>query len=88
MSKKTIAFRMDETRRDALEKLARLRDRDLTYVLNEAVEQYLDRDQWQADLIRARLDKADAGAPGVAHDELFARLRARIARETGSSDAK
>jgi predicted transcriptional regulator len=86
MGKKTIAFRMDEDRRDALEALARLRDRDLSYVLNEAVEQYLEVNRWQADLIRARLEQADAGAKGVAHDEVFARLRARVGRGTGSVD--
>jgi len=88
MGKKTIAFRLDEDNSNALQELARLRDRDLSHLINEAVEQYLELHRRQAELIRTRLDKADNGAPTVAHDDVFARLRARIEQRTRSNDAE
>lgn len=62
MSKKQlISFQIDSDKVDALDALAKALDRDRTYLLNEAVEAYLDLQQWQLEHIKASIKQADAG---------------------------
>lgn len=61
MGKETISFRMDTEKREALDGVASALDRDRTYVLNEAIDAYLDVHQWQMEHIRRGLQQADAG---------------------------
>jgi predicted transcriptional regulator len=61
MDKQTISFRLESGKVTALDALADSLDRDRTYVLNEAVQAYLELQQWQLDEIRAGLADADAG---------------------------
>ena len=61
MSRDTISFRLDSEKRDALDAVASALDRDRSYVINEAIEAYLDIHRWQADHIREGLRQADAG---------------------------
>ena len=61
MEKQTISFRLDSDKVDALDVLAKALDRDRTYILNAAVEAYLDVQQWQLEHIKASIKQADAG---------------------------
>jgi predicted transcriptional regulator len=61
MDKQTVSFRLDAEKVEALDDLAKALDRDRTYLLNEAVEAYLDVQQWQLEHIRAGIREADAG---------------------------
>jgi predicted transcriptional regulator len=61
MEKQTVSFRMESGKVAALDALADSLDRDRTYLLNEAIQSYLDLQQWQLDEIRAGLADADAG---------------------------
>ncbi len=61
MDKQTVSFRLDAEKVEALDDLAKALDRDRTYLLNEAVEAYLDVQQWQLEHIRAAIREADAG---------------------------
>jgi predicted transcriptional regulator len=61
MGKQTISFRIESDKVSALDELADSLDRDRTYLLAEAVEAYLDTQQWQIEEIRAGLAEADAG---------------------------
>jgi len=61
MEKQTISFRLDSEKVEALDVLAKALDRDRTYLLNEAVEAYLDVQQWQLDHLKASIQQADAG---------------------------
>jgi predicted transcriptional regulator len=61
MGKTTVTFRLDQEKRDALDALAEGADRDRTYVLNEAIEAYLDAHAWQMAHIRKGLRQAKAG---------------------------
>jgi len=61
MDKQTISFRLDSDKVDALDVLAKALDRDRTYLLNEAVEAYLDVQQWQIKHIQASIKQADSG---------------------------
>ena len=61
MEKQTVSFRIDSTKLDALDSLAEILERDRTYLLNEAVRNYLDVQQWQLEQINKGIKAADAG---------------------------
>lgn len=61
MAKETIAFRLDEGKRVALDAIAQSLDRDRSYVINEAIENYLEVHQWQIEEIKKAIAEADAG---------------------------
>jgi RHH-type transcriptional regulator, rel operon repressor / antitoxin RelB len=60
MSKDTITFRLDPEKREALDEIAAGLDRDRTYVLNEAVELYLELHHWQVAHILEGIRQAEA----------------------------
>jgi predicted transcriptional regulator len=61
MEKQTISFRLESEKVAALDALAGALDRDRTYLLSEAVQGYLDTQQWHLEQIRAGIAEADAG---------------------------
>lgn len=61
MEKQTVTFRLESEKVSALDALADSLDRDRTYLLSEAVQAYLDTQQWQLEQIRAGIAEADAG---------------------------
>ncbi len=61
MEKHTISFRLDADKVEALDHVAKALDRDRTYVLNEAVRNYLEVQQWQIEHIKAGLRQAERG---------------------------
>ena len=66
---KTISFRADAEKIEVLDGLAALQDRDRTYLLNEALDHYLELNQYHRDQIRLGLKEAEAGKL-VGHAEL------------------
>ena len=61
MTKETVTFRIDAEKRATLDRLAEKRDRDRSYLLNEAVDAYLDVHAWQIAHIAEGLRQAEAG---------------------------
>jgi predicted transcriptional regulator len=61
MEKQTISFRLESDKVAALDALAGSLDRDRTYLLSEAVQAYLETQQWHLEQIRAGIADADAG---------------------------
>ncbi len=58
---KTISFRAEAEKIKVLDGLAALQDRDRTYLLNEALDHYLELNQYHLDQIRQGLKQAEAG---------------------------
>jgi predicted transcriptional regulator len=61
MDKQTVSFRLDAEKVEALDSLANALDRDRTYLLNEAVDAYLEVQQWQIEHIKAAVRQASSG---------------------------
>ncbi len=61
MTKATLSFRTNEEVRDQLDRLAGARRRDRSFLINEAIEQYLRINDWQEAQIRAGIEEADRG---------------------------
>ena len=61
MHKGTITFRLAEQKRKKIDAIAAGVDRDRTYILNEAIDTYLEIHHWQVDHIQEGLKQADKG---------------------------
>ncbi len=61
MTKATLSFRTDEEIKSRLDSLAAARRRDRSFLINEAIEQYLELNDWQEVQIRAGIEEADRG---------------------------
>jgi predicted transcriptional regulator len=61
MSQESFTFLLDSEKKEALKAIANVTDRDLTYVLNEAIASYLDIYQWLLDEINKGVAEAEAG---------------------------
>ena len=56
-----IRFRLASKKVRDLDAMAETMNRDRSYLLNEAVEAYLDVQQWQMEQIKASIRQADEG---------------------------
>ena len=61
MAREIMTVRVDPQTRETLDGIAAALDRDRTYVVNQALEAYIDVHQWQIDHIRQGLREAKAG---------------------------
>ena len=77
MARETMTVRIQPQVRKALDGIAASLDRDRTYVVNQALEAYIDVHQWQIDHIRQGLHEANAGkfATEAEVNRTIARLR-------------
>jgi predicted transcriptional regulator len=67
MSKQTVSLRLDSDKVEALDTLGHAMDRDRTYLIAEAVDAYLEVQQWQIEQIKTSMREADAGRL-ISHD--------------------
>lgn len=74
---KTISFRMPADTVETLDALAETMDRDRTHLLNEAVERYLELNEYHVKLIQMGLRAAEAGefVPHAEMKKLIARMK-------------
>jgi predicted transcriptional regulator len=61
MEKVNVTFRMNKDRVALLDKLGNQLDRDRSYLVNQAVSDYLALQQWQLEEIERAIEEADAG---------------------------
>jgi predicted transcriptional regulator len=73
MQQKTVTFRAPGDKIKALDALAALQQRDRSFVLNEAVDQYLSLNEYHTALINEGIRQADAGKL-IPHEEVRGRL--------------
>jgi len=79
-SDKTISFRADAEKIDALDSLAAAQDRPRSYLINEAIANYIELHAYQDALVRKGLEEMRKGRV-VSHGEVVRRLkRAKRAR--------
>ncbi len=77
----TLTVRVKPATRDRLGNLARVTRRTKSFVIEEALEQYLDVNEWQIKGIQDALIEADSqDAVFVDHQEVLAQRVAKFAR--------
>ncbi len=79
MATRTASIRLDEEKLARLDRLAAAIDRSRSWVINQAIEQYLDHEEWFTDAVQEGIAAADRGEL-VPHDEAVAAARERIAK--------
>ena len=73
-----VTVRMPPDTQRKLGKIAASLDRSRNWLINQAVEQYLELHDWQTDQIRHRLHAADRGGAFLAHDDAMRQIEAKI----------
>jgi RHH-type transcriptional regulator, rel operon repressor / antitoxin RelB len=68
---KTVTARVPSDKVAALDELAGQQDRDSSYLINEAIDQYLAHRQWMLEEINKAIAEADTGL-FVPHEEVEA----------------
>ncbi|WP_293150865.1 MULTISPECIES: CopG family transcriptional regulator [unclassified Microcoleus] len=79
MSQENFTFLLDSDKKEALRAIANVTDRDLTYVLNEAIASYLEIYQWLLDEINKGVAEAEAG--DFASDDEVQAIFAKLTNE-------
>ena len=83
-SEKTISFRADTEKIDTLDSLAAAQDRSRSYLINEAITNYIELHAYQDALVRKGLEEMRRGRV-VSHEEVIKRLK-RSGRARRSSN--
>ena len=79
-TEKTISFRADNEKIEALDSLAAAQDRPRSYLINEAISNYIELHAYHDALVRKGLEEMRKGRV-VSHEEVVRRLkRARRGR--------
>lgn len=73
-NEKTISFRADAEKIDALDSLAVAQDRPRSYLINEAITNYIELHAYQDALVRKGLEEVRRGLV-VNHEEVLGRIR-------------
>jgi len=71
---KTISFRADADKIDALDALAQAQDRPRSYLINQAIANYVELHAFQDELVRQGLEDVRHGRT-VSHEEVVKRIR-------------
>ena len=76
-AQRTISFRIPAKKVETLDALAETMDRDRSYLLNEAVEHYLELNEYHIKLIEKGLRAAEKGdfVPHAEMKKLIAKMR-------------
>lgn len=61
MPSATFSMRMDANTKSSLEAEAKRRDRSTAYVVNEAIQSYLDKQAYKRESLLAAIEEADKG---------------------------
>jgi RHH-type transcriptional regulator, rel operon repressor / antitoxin RelB len=75
----TISFRIPDEKKDELDRIAESFDRDRSWVINEAIDGYLDLYRWQLDHIDKAIRNVNAGSRTSSTEEIRGRLAKRNA---------
>jgi predicted transcriptional regulator len=73
-TEKTISFRADAEKIDALDSLAAAQDRPRSYLINEAITNYIEMHAYQDALVRKGLEEMRKGRV-ISHGEVLKRLK-------------
>ena len=57
----SVSFRIPEEKKLLIDELAAAQDRDRSYIINQALDAYLEVMEWQLDHIKEGLRQAEAG---------------------------
>lgn len=72
----TFTLRLPRPLKEGLEQLSEATDRPQSYLVTQALHEYLEAQQWQVQAIRAAVKKADSPeARFIPHDQVVAHMK-------------
>ena len=74
-----FTIRISEDKQKQLDRLAKSMDRSRNWVVNQAIEQYLDLQAWQVEAIQKGIEAADRGEL-IPHDQVMSQIEAKFAK--------
>ncbi len=78
MSTTTFSIRLDEETKERIENLAKSTARSRAFLINEAVKEYLDINEWQIAEIKQAIEEADKpGAKFIDHEKIKSKWGAK-----------
>lgn len=80
MTTQTTSVRLDDEKLARLDRLAVAIDRSRSWVVNQAIDHYLDHEEWFTRAVEQGIAAADRGEV-VAHDKALAAARRRIIKK-------
>ena len=78
-TEKTISFRAVAEKIEALDSLAAAQDRSRSYLINEAINNYIELHAYQDELVRKGIEEMRQGRV-VSHEDVVKRLKKRARR--------
>lgn len=78
-----LSFRTEESTREELDRIAGVLDRNRNWVINQAIESYIDNYRWQLEHIEQGIKDAKAGRT-FSTEQVRARLAQHMAKATAS----
>ncbi len=85
-AEKTISFRAVTKKIAALDSLAAAQDRSRSYLINEAINNYIELHTYQDSLVLQGVEEMRKGQV-VAHDEVVRRLRGKLSQAAPPKNA-
>ncbi len=77
MAIRTASIHLDEATLDRLDRLAQAMDRSRSWVIAQAIEQYLDHEEWFIQSVASGIEAADRGDL-IPHDQVIQNVRERL----------
>jgi predicted transcriptional regulator len=77
MALRTASIRVDEAMLERLDRLARTMDRSRSWVITQAIEQYLDHEEWFVQAVQAGIAAADRDEL-IPHEQVMQEARDKI----------
>ncbi|MFL1780488.1 putative CopG family transcriptional regulator [Candidatus Hepatincolaceae symbiont of Richtersius coronifer] len=59
MAKKAVSLRIEPELKRRLEEVAKMEQRDTSFIMNKAINEYVDLYEWQINRIRESIDRAN-----------------------------
>ncbi len=78
----TISFRTITEKKDELDKVAESLDRDRSWVINRAIDNFLDLQRWQTEQIDKGLKDLESGR-FISHEEMKKRITRMVRKKHG-----
>ena len=70
MTTNTTSVRLDKDTRSRLEMLSKVRDRTPNYLMKVAVKHYLDIEETELEIVKARLEKYELTGESIDHEDV------------------